>query len=347
MLASETTVHTGRPAREPSAGWNTPSESAVPAISGEARPFFQAVSALPGQAGALLSRVPAQVGETVLEVRLRCGKPIHLYTTKGHLFLGEGGNTLSRDSSRLPKLSQTQLESCFYALCDYSIHTHQEDIRQGFVTLRGGHRAGISGSCVWENGQPAGIRDVSSICIRVARQKKGAADRLAAMLLTGEIGGGILIVGAPGSGKTTLLRDLARQLAGGLTGTYYRVAAVDERGELGAAADGVPQNDLGVCCDLLDGFPKGEGIEIAVRTLSPDFILCDELGGAEEIEAVRQSLCRGVRMAASIHATDLDELLARPGVRELLGTGAFSHLILLGKRPGEPFASIPVKEVLI
>jgi stage III sporulation protein AA len=247
----------------------------------------------------------------------------------------------------LPRISQNQLESCFYALCDYSIHTHQEDIRQGFVTLRGGHRAGISGSCVWENGQPAGIRDVSSICIRIARQKKGAADRLAAMLLTGEIGGGILIVGAPGSGKTTLLRDLARQLAGGLTGTYYRVAAVDERGELGAAADGVPQNDLGVCCDLLDGFPKGEGIEIAVRTLSPDFILCDELGGAEEIEAVRQSLCRGVRMAASIHATDLDELLARPGVRELLGTGAFSHLILLGKRPGEPFASIPVKEVLI
>ena len=82
MLASETTVHTGRPAREPSAGWNTPSESAVPAISGEARPFFQAVSALPGQAGELLSRVPAQVGGTVLEVRLRSGKPIHLYTTE-------------------------------------------------------------------------------------------------------------------------------------------------------------------------------------------------------------------------------------------------------------------------
>lgn len=331
------------PMKKDISGWNTPSETGIPQFSEKAKPFFQAVSALPGQAGSLLSCIPAQTAETILEIRLRCGKPIHLYTMAGHLFLGESGNTFSRETTRLPRLSQTQLESCFYALCDYSIHTHQEDIRQGFVTLRGGHRAGICGSCVWEDGRPVNIRDISSICIRVARQQKGAADRLARCLLTGEITGGLLLAGAPGSGKTTILRDLARQLAGGLTGTYYRVAVVDERGEIGAAADGVAQNDLGVCCDLLDGFPKAEGIEIAVRTLSPDFVFCDELGGAEEIEAVRQSVCRGVRMAASIHASGWDELTARIGVRKLLHTGAFSHVVLLGAKPGDPFEIIPVR----
>ena len=324
--------------------WVSPSETAAFHISEDAKPFFQAISALPGQAGDLLSRVPADTGKTILEIRLRSGKPIHFYTMKGHLFLGESGEIFPKEVPRLPKLSQTQLESCFYALCDYSIHTHQQDIRQGFVTLRGGHRAGICGSCIWENGMTAGIRDISSICIRIARQRKGAADRLASRLLTGEISGGMLLAGAPGSGKTTILRDLARQLAGGLTGTYYRVAVVDERGEIGAVADGTPQNDLGVCCDILDGFPKAEGIEIAVRTLSPDFVFCDELGGTGEIEAVRQSVCRGVRMAAAVHASSLDELKAREGIKGLLQTGAFSHIVLLGRHPGDAFEIVSVKE---
>lgn len=343
---NETAIYAGHTEKSASFGWSTPSETISTDFSQEAKPFFHAVSALTGQPRELLSRVPAQVGESVLEIRLRCGRPIHLYTMEGHLFLDESGNALPRESSRLPKLSQTQLESCFYALCDYSIHTHQEDIRQGFVTLRGGHRAGVCGTCVWENSQPAGMRDISSICIRIARQRKGAADPLASRLLTGEIDGGLLLAGTPGSGKTTILRDLARQLAGGLTGSYFRVAVVDERGEIGAAADGVPQNDLGACCDLLDGFPKAEGIEIAVRTLSPDWVFCDELGGPREIEAVRQSVCRGVRMAASIHASGMDELAARAGVRELLHTGAFSHVVLLGTRPGSPLEVVPAKEVL-
>ena len=139
---------------------------------------------------------------------------------------------------------------------------------------------------------------------------------------------GVLIAGVPGSGKTTLLRDLGRQLSSGVTGRYLRVAVVDERCEIGGtAAEG--RRDLGVCTDLLSGCPKGEGILMALRSLSPDLILCDEVGKEEEIRAVSMALNSGVPVVATIHASTLEELLARPQGVALLHTGAFQKVVLL------------------
>ena len=174
----------------------------------------------------------------------------------------------------------------------------------------------------------------------------------------------LIMLGAPGAGKGTQAKKIAAkyQIPHISTGDIFR-ANIKAGTELGMKAKSymdqgqlVPDDvTIGMLLDrisetdceggyVLDGFPKAEGIEIAVRTLSPDFVFCDELGGYEEIEAVRQSVCRGVRMAAAIHASNLDELGNREGVKELLQTGAFSHIVMLGRHPGDAFEIVSVKE---
>lgn len=227
-----------------------------------------------------------------------------------------------------------ELQTSFHALCGYSVYSHQPEIKSGFVTALGGHRVGICGTAVRDGRDMTGIRDLSSMNIRVARQVAGAADELLHKLES--LSGGLLLAGAPSSGKTTILRDLARQLSLGQTCEMKKVVVVDERGELAGTCGGIPQNDLGLC-DVLDGYAKGEGILQAVRCLSPDFIICDEVGGLEDIAAIEEGLNAGVSMVASIHAGSMPELMRRSQYRRLLATGAFRWVALLQTRasPGK------------
>lgn len=304
--------------------------------------YTQAIQQLSGQALELLKALPASEAKKIREVHLRAGKPINLFTGTEHLFLGTDGQTHHSYRPALPILPQRILEECFLSMCEYSIHTHLQDIAQGFVTLRGGHRAGIAGSCVTEKGNIIGIRDISSICLRVARDFPGCAKELTEIVET--IDGGLLIAGIPGSGKTTLLRDLARSLSDNCNAKHHTVAIVDERGEIAASFHGQPQLNVGVCCDVLTGYSKNAGIEIAVRTLAPEFVFCDELGGSDEINAFRQSICRGVRIVATVHARNYPELISRAGMRELLKTGAFSGIAFLDRVPGKIAEFLSLKE---
>jgi len=288
----------------------------------KSEPYYQAVGSLSKPIAALLMQVSEVIAGQVREIRLRAGKPICLVTANGQEVLSQDGN-LRKTAKNAPIITQQMLEECLLAICEYSLHTYQQDIAQGFVTLKGGHRAGLAGSCVWENGKPVGMRDLSSICLRIAREKKSCADELQEALNRND--GGMLIAGAPGSGKTTLLRELARTLGD----HFHSLTIVDERGEIASCTNGVPQLDTGLCSDVLSDYRKGTGIEMAVRTLAPEFVLCDELGGTEDIYALRQSVCRGVRLIATIHAENETALFHREGMRELLDTGAFSQLVFL------------------
>lgn len=293
----------------------------------KARRFEQPASlTAPRLRMALMSLTEADKAE-VREIRLRTGCPLALTTGRGVLFVGGDGRCSVSPVSGTPRCSGEEIEQTFRALCGYSVHSHQNELQNGFLSLKGGHRAGVCGTAVWENGRMTAIRDVSSINIRIAHEIFGAADGVMPLFRGGMCS--FLLAGPPSSGKTTLLRDLIRRLSGGEMGKMYTLSAVDERGELAAMWQGEAQNDLGLCCDVLTGFSKAQGILTAVRCLSPDAVVCDEVGNEDEIEAVAGCLNAGVGMIASAHASSFRELYQRRPLRRLLETEAFSHIALL------------------
>ena len=297
----------------------------------ESERFYEAAGMLCDRVRAVLLHVAREAAAGAQEIRLRAGQPLAVYLGDGHRFVEQSGACLLSPGPRPFTVSRSDLFESFRALCGYSVHTHEAEILRGYISVAGGHRAGVCGTF-----SGAGmVRDITSINLRIARQVKGVALPLARELFHGGLCG-VLIAGAPSSGKTTLIRDLARVLSGGELGRFYKVSVVDERGELGATSAGQAFNDLGPCADLLCGYPKGMGIDIAVRTLSPQVIICDEVGRQDELDAIRMGMFSAVQMIATVHCAGEEELWRRPQARALLETGAFSKTVLLegGAAPG-------------
>ena len=220
-------------------------------------------------------------------------------------------------------LGQAQLQACLKAACADSLYSFQRELSEGFVTVEGGNRIGFCGNAVIRNGEVETIRYVSSINIRIAKQVIGCGQALYNKLFAGSRQS-VLILGPPGSGKTTMLRDLCR-----LLGSRYRLSLVDERGELAACRQGVPMHELGPMTDVLDGYPKAKGMQIALRVMTPDYLVCDELGSEAETAAVLASMHSGVSLLATAHAGSLTQAERRPQLRILLEAGVFRWAVLL------------------
>ena len=276
----------------------------------------QALEVCPPKLASAVERECRKPGVCVEELRLRVGAPAGIFSGGREWALTDEGRLLYADSELVCELISRATERSLYAV--------QDNIREGFCTLRGGHRLGVCGSVVRRGGEILSIREFSSVNLRIARQRKGAADALSREIWQSP--GSTLIVGAPGSGKTTVLRDLIRQLSDRYR---YRVSVIDERGELAACVDGVPQFEIGACTDVLSDCPKEEGIEMLLRSMRPDWIALDELSSRRDVEAICKASYCGVHFIATAHAWNREELQKRPVYRALFEADVFRSLAFL------------------
>ena len=223
------------------------------------------------------------------------------------------------------------LETC----SRHSLYAYEREISQGFLTISGGHRVGIAGKAVVEDGHVRTVRDLSSLNIRVAHEVKGCAKNVLPYLMDGETFLDTLLISPPGAGKTTLLRDLIRELScGGTWGAGKNVSVVDERSEIAACFGGVAQCDLGPRTDVMDGCPKSEGMLMMLRSMAPQVLAVDEAGGEDEILAMKYGMNCGCRILATVHGADVGDIMKRPAWRELAEAKVFSRYVVLSGVPG-------------
>lgn len=260
------------------------------------------------------------------EIRLRAGRPLAVTIADRTAFVGISGELASRPGSAVTVTAE-DIRRSFEAVCRYSIHSFQGRICQGFITVAGGHRAGICGTAVYSaDGRIENIKNINCINFRIAHEIIGAADEITAKVMNSGLKS-ILICGEPCSGKTTVLRDLCRQI-----GEYYPVSLIDERGEIAAESGGVINNRVGICTDVFSGFSKSDGILTAVRVMSPMMIICDEIGSKEDISALEAASVSGVKIAATVHCGSPGELLCTPQLKKLLSDRVFEYCVFLRKR---------------
>ncbi|HET7560352.1 MAG TPA: stage III sporulation protein AA [Limnochordia bacterium] len=269
------------------------------------------------------------------EIRLRRERPFSVAWGGREHFLDASGRRVGAAAAL--RVDARELDAFIERLTRHSVYAWQEELRAGFVTLPGGHRVGLAGEVVAQGGRIVRIGRISQVNIRRSRAAPGCARKVAPRLRSG---GGIastLILSPPGCGKTTLLRDLCRLVSDGdeaLGIGPCTVGLVDERGEIAAEVDGVPQHDVGARTDVLSRAPKAEGLRLLLRGMGPQLVMTDEIGGGEDAEALLECSRAGVAAVASVHAAGLDDLYARPSLRLLLREGAFARAIVLSRRLG-------------
>jgi stage III sporulation protein AA len=293
--------------------------------------YNEIVPYLPLNIGKGLKRLDRSILYGAKEIRLRADRPAMLHFGMKDGFLKENGSISSSPQGALIVTSEDLAESV-YKICENSWYAYQEDINKGFITIKGGHRVGLIGTPVLENGKIINIRDISSVNIRIAREIKGCAESVIRYLVRNKYDiYNTLIISPPGLGKTTILRDIIRLLSNGFMPEFYglKVGVIDERGEIAASYKGIPANDLGFRTDIINSIHKSLGMEILLRSMSPDIIALDELGNPEDVATILQVLNAGIRLVATAHGYDSGSLKIRQGFKEIFNVNAFERFMIL------------------
>ncbi len=285
----------------------------------------------------LIFSLPESVIQSLEEIRVRKLRPLAICFKGTSSFITPRGE-LCQNPAGAYLVSPEEILLTLQIVSRSSVYVFEEQLKQGFITLPGGHRVGVCGHFLIENGRIIGIKEVSGLNLRIAREVIGCAVPLLPKLLdeSGQLVS-TLIVSPPQGGKTTLLRDLTRLISTGspsLNLPGCKVVVVDERSEIAGVYDGIPQLDVGPSTDVLDACPKPEGIRVAVRSLSPDVVVTDEIGTAEDVDALLEAVNSGVRIIASVHAGSWRELEARPSLQPLFQEKTFVNAVLLSRRHG-------------
>lgn len=263
------------------------------------------------------------------ELRMRVGKAL-LVVYDGEEYLVTMQGDLKKMTEAPLMIDREDIREMLEYISNYSMYAFEREIRQGYLTVEGGHRIGVAGKLVWEQEAVKSMRYISFLNIRLAHEIKGCADRLLPYIYRGHGIYHTLIISPPGCGKTTLLRDMVRQISDG-TGSQkgMTVGVVDERSEIAACYQGQPQNDLGRRTDVLDDCPKSEGMIMLVRSMAPKVIAVDEIGSIQDAKAIRYIMDCGVKLLATVHGESVKDIQRKPVMEQLIIEHAFERYICL------------------
>lgn len=257
----------------------------------------------------------------VHEIRLRANRPIILKLREKDLILQYN-------------ISQTEILHIVERLCENSIYAYKNQICEGFITVRGGHRVGITGSCVIESGKVLNIKYISSINFRIAREVLNCSTQVLKEII--DINNksiyNSIIVAPPGKGKTTVLRDIIRRLSNGIDEIDFNgktCGVVDERGEIAAMYKGIPQNDVGIRTDIIENIHKNQGIHMLIRTMGPEIIACDEIGSKEDVEAIHYALYSGVKGIFTMHGKSIEDVKNNKQIYQLIENREIQKVVFL------------------
>ena len=257
----------------------------------------------------ILQAISISLGEFVEEIRIRQSRPITLKIGQEVMILEH-------------VITKEEINEIFERICENSIYSYKKEICEGFITIKGGHRVGITGTAVIDE-KIKNINYISSLNFRIAREKKGSNKEIIKHVINQNENTifNTLIISPPGGGKTTVLRDILRNLSNGIKELNFSpkvVGLVDERGEIAATYKGEPQKDVGIMTDVMSNFPKSIGMKMLIRSMSPQIIACDEIGGIEDIQAIKVAICSGVKGIFTAHGRNLEELIQNPELNHLI-----------------------------
>lgn len=262
-----------------------------------------------------------QVQEEIQEIRLRVNRPIIFKLRKVDILIEY-------------EVSQTEMLQILERLCNNSIYAYKEQICEGFITVKGGHRVGITGTAVTDNKRVINLKYITSLNFRIAREVLGCSNKILGEILDLENDTifTTLIVSPPGKGKTTILRDTIRNISNGISNINFTgktVGVVDERGEIAAMYQGVPQNDVGIRTDVIENISKTKGMEMLIRSMAPQVICCDEIGSKEDAKAIAMAVRAGVKGIFTMHGQSVEDLKLNTDINELIENKKIEKVIFI------------------